>query len=114
MANDSQPPRSSRRVWLARGIAIVADIVLIACFPVTSEGVISPLADGIDLAVAVILTLLLGWNIAFLPSFLIKMLPVADLAPTWTLAVLFATRSGKSERNAKLLESGNAGGSKQS
>ena len=106
MINVTHPTRSSRRIWLARGIAIIADIVQIAFFPATSEGVFSPWADGIDLGVAVILTLLLGWNIAFLPSFLVKLLPVADLAPTWTLAVLFVTRSRKSESAGKLVEPG--------
>jgi hypothetical protein len=33
-----------------------------------------------------------GWHLAFLPSFVVKVLPVADLAPTWTIAIFFATR----------------------
>jgi hypothetical protein len=30
--------------------------------------------------------------VAFLPSFLIKLIPLVEIAPTWTLAVFIATR----------------------
>jgi hypothetical protein len=42
--------------------------------------------------VCIILSLLLGWHLAFLPSFAVKLIPVADFAPTWTIAVLIASR----------------------
>jgi hypothetical protein len=87
-----QTPPSPRRVWLARGIAVIADLIQLTLFPVTSEGVFSPVADGIDIVMAVLMTLLVGWNIAFIPSFFVKLTPFVDLAPTWTIAVLFATR----------------------
>jgi hypothetical protein len=35
---------------------------------------------------------LLGWHWAFLPTLMIEALPGADLFPTWTAAVFFATR----------------------
>lgn len=60
---------------------------------VFSEGFVSPFDDFLDVIVCVILTLLLGWHLAFLPSFVVKLIPVADMAPTWTLAVLIAFRS---------------------
>ncbi len=82
------------RVWLARGIAVAADAVQLALFPISVEGALSPVDDGLDVFVAIILTLLLGWHIAFVPSFIIKLLPFADLAPSWTIAVLIATRGG--------------------
>ena len=85
---------SPRRIWIARGLAVAADAVQLAAFPVTVEGAFSPVSDGIDCFMAVALTLLVGWHIAFIPSFIVKVLPVADLAPTWTLATLIATRGG--------------------
>jgi hypothetical protein len=85
-------PLTRTRVWIARGIAIAADVVQIALAPAVAEGFASPLDAGLDAAVCIVLTLLVGWHIAFLPSFLIKALPFADLAPTWTIAVLLATR----------------------
>jgi hypothetical protein len=89
------PPLSPRRIWLARGIAVIADLIQMGLAPFTVEGVFSVVADGIDILMAVIMTLLVGWHIAFLPSFFIKLTPLVDLAPTWTLAVLFATRGGR-------------------
>jgi hypothetical protein len=59
------------------------------------EGFVSPFDAVLDVIVAVVLTLLVGWHIAFIPSFIIKALPFADLAPTWTLAILIATRGRK-------------------
>ena len=88
---------SSGRIWLARGIAVAAHVAQIVLFPLFSEGFASPLDAVVDVVVAVLLTLLVGWNIAFIPSFIIKALPFADLAPTWTVAVLFATRAKKTK-----------------
>jgi hypothetical protein len=87
---------NSKRIWLARAVAVAADVVQIAAFPATVQGAMSPLDDGLDLVVAVILTVLVGWHIAFLPSFIVKLVPVVDLAPTWTIAVLVATRGSGS------------------
>ena len=79
-------------VVAAYAIAIAADALEVGLAPLFGEGIASPLDDILDALVCVILTLLLGWHIAFLPSFMIKLLPVVDFAPTWTLAVLIATR----------------------
>jgi hypothetical protein len=95
ISSHSISPRliSSQRIWLARGVAVAADLVQIVFFPAFSEGFVSPLDVVVDIVVAVLLTFLIGWNIAFIPSFIIKAVPFADLAPTWTAAVLFATRT---------------------
>jgi hypothetical protein len=68
-------------------IAIVADALQLALFPLFAEGVLSPLNDALDVLVAVILTRLLGWHWVFLPSVVAELVPVLDLAPTWTAAV---------------------------
>ena len=81
-----------REFWLARGIAIAADFVQIAVFPFFFEGILSPLNVALDILVCGLLIVLVGWHIAFLPTFIIEQLPFADLAPTWTLAALIATR----------------------
>ena len=51
----------------------------------------------IDLAAAVVLIALAGWHWAFLPTFLIEMIPMAELAPTWSLAVYLATKGHSDE-----------------
>jgi len=62
-------------------------------FPVFAEGFASPFQIGTDIIVAVLMIFLVGWHIAFIPSFLLETLPFMDLAPTWTIAVLIATRT---------------------
>ena len=94
MTADSTLPISRKRIWIARGIAVLADAIQIGFMPFFSEGFASPANDVLDVVVALVLILLVGWHIAFIPTFIIKMLPFTDLAPTWTIAVLIATRKG--------------------
>jgi hypothetical protein len=83
---------SRRRIWLARFIAVSADAMQLGLFPIFAEGFASPFQIATDLIVAAIMVMLLGWHIAFLPSFFLEAFPILDLAPTWTIAVLIATR----------------------
>ncbi len=87
-----KPAISHRRIWIARGIAIAVDVLQIAVFPAFVEGFLSPAEVALDTATAIVMIALLGWHIAFVPTFIVKALPFADLAPTWTIAVLIATR----------------------
>jgi hypothetical protein len=91
---------SPNRIRAARVIAIGADVLEIALLPLLFEGFLSPLEDVLDVLVFVALTSLVGWHPAFLPSFVTKLAPVLDLAPTWTLAVFFATRQKRNARPA--------------
>jgi hypothetical protein len=79
-------------------LAIVADALQLAVFPVFVEGALSPADDLLDVGVAAAMTHLLGWHWEFLPSFLAKLVPGADLVPFWTLAVANVWR--KAKRNA--------------
>jgi hypothetical protein len=72
MPNGTGPTSSTRRIWLARGIAAAADLLQIAVFPVFSPGLASPLDAGLDVAVAVLMVLLVGWHVAFIPTFIIE------------------------------------------
>ena len=83
------------RVVAARAIAVAADFLQIIVFPVFSEGGLSPIDSGLDLAVAGALTALIGWHWAFLPSFAAELVPFVDLIPTWTAAVFIATRPSR-------------------
>jgi hypothetical protein len=77
---------------LAWFIAIAADALQIAALPLFVAGGISPADAILDLLVAALLTRVLGWHWAFLPSLLAELVPGFDLFPTWTAAVFFVTR----------------------
>jgi hypothetical protein len=85
---------------LAWAIAIAADALQIAALPFFVEGAVSPADSLLDLAVGFIMIRLLGWHWAFLPSFAAKLIPGADLFPTWTSAVWFVTRHKMSATSA--------------
>jgi hypothetical protein len=78
---------------LARGLAVSADLLQWLAFPLFASGAPGFADDVLDVVVCVALVRLVGWHIAFLPSFVSELVPVVDLVPTWTLAVFFATRN---------------------
>jgi len=83
--------------WLALGIAILADALQFAFLPLFAEGVLSPFEGVLDIVTAAIMVSLLGWHWAFLPSFVAELVPVLDLFPTWTAAVLFVIRQSAAQ-----------------
>ena len=80
---------------LAWAVAIAADALQIGAFPIFAEGAVSPADSFLDMIVAFVMVRLIGWHWAFLPSFAAKLIPGADLFPTWTTAVWFVTRHNK-------------------
>jgi hypothetical protein len=86
------PPRpSAGRALLAWLVAIGADLVQWVALPLFVPGAASGVNLALDIAVALILTRLLGWHIAFLPTMVTELVPVANVFPTWILAVAFVT-----------------------
>jgi hypothetical protein len=86
-----------RRVRAARLIAALVDLSQVALLPAFFPAAISGANNVIDIAAAVVLIALTGWHWAFLPTFIIEMIPMAELAPTWSLAVYIATRGHDGE-----------------
>jgi len=83
-------PRGGRwRRFAALVIALTADAVQIGLLPFFMEGAAAPWNDALDVAVGALLLALLGWHVAFLPAFLGELVPLLNLFPTWTAAVLF-------------------------
>ena len=78
-----------RLAWL---VAIAADALQIVALPFFVEGGASPFDTVLDVATGVVLTKLLGWHWAFLPTLAAELVPGMDLFPTWTAAVFFVTR----------------------
>lgn len=82
-------PRERRS---ALAIAVVADAIQLAVMPLFGAGWIAPVSDALDVVVAFLLIRRLGWHMAFLPSFVVEILPIVDLFPTWTAAAWFVGR----------------------
>ena len=89
----SLSPRIRMRAALA--LAIFADVLQIAVFPMFIEGAASPADDLLDLGMAGALSFLLGWHWEFLPSFFAKLVPGVDFVPLWTLAVANVYRKSR-------------------
>ena len=93
------------RLRTAMLLAVAADVLQLAVIPLFVEGAESPVADVVDVVMAAVLYLLLGWHWEFAPSFLGKLVPGVDLVPLWSLAVANVYR--KSKRS--VVVSGHAG-----
>ena len=89
-----RPDISPRRILIARAIAMTADLVQIGLLPLIAGGIMSPVDEIVDIAVGVAMVWLVGWHVAFIPTILVELLPIADAFPTWTVAVFFVTRGG--------------------
>ena len=85
----------SPRILIAGAVALLADFLQVILFPFFFEGAASPFDDALDIAVAAILTALLGWHWVFLPSMAAELVPGLDLAPFWSGAVLYVATTKK-------------------
>jgi len=95
MSPDTPSVTAGPRMRGALVLAILADLVQILVFPLFIAGGASPADDVLDLSMAAIMTLLLGWHWEFLPSFLAKLVPGVDFVPLWSLAVANVYRKQK-------------------
>jgi len=100
MADDSITISPGPRFRTAMLLAIVADALQLALIPLFVEGAASPADDVLDLGIAAVMISLLGWHWEFVPTFLVKLVPGADLVPFWTIAVANVWRKAKREANA--------------
>lgn len=82
-----------RAAWI---VAMLVDALQLATAPAQLAGPMEwVVGTGVDLVTALAMMLLLGFHWAFLPSFVTELVPIVDLAPTWTLAVFIVTRTRK-------------------
>ena len=86
-----QPPPLTRiRVWLAFGVAVTTDVLQFALGPLGWA-----FADEIlDVAAMLATWRILGFHPLLLPTFVLEVVPVADLLPVWTgcVAIVVALR----------------------
>ncbi len=90
----TKPPRLAA-VPMAWGVALLTDLVQWVVFPFFVSPLGWPVDAVLDVVTAGILIRLLGWHWAFLPGFLMELIPGVDMVPTWTVAVFLATRGRK-------------------
>ena len=87
----SEPPRlTPGRVRLAYAVAVATDVLQFVLGPFGWVG-----ADEIlDVAASALVWRVLGFHPLLLPTFLIELLPMTDLLPTWTgcVALVVALR----------------------
>lgn len=100
------------RPRLAWFIAIAADALQLAVFPVFGPGFASPANNVLDVAVAVLMSALIGWHWAFLPTFVAELVPFVGLVPTWTLACWIATRGRGGKDLPPVVPAGRSPGAK--
>ena len=85
---DAPAPKPVRKVPIAAWlVAAAADLIQFVALPFFGEGIYSPLNTALDVLVSIVLVKLLGWHLVLLPTLAAELLPVVDLAPTWTLSV---------------------------
>jgi hypothetical protein len=90
---------SPSRIWAARAIALAADAIQIVAVPFFFGGAASPVNDALDLVVGIVLVILVGWHFAFLPTFIAELVPMLNIFPTWTTAILFVTRGRRATQS---------------
>jgi hypothetical protein len=79
-----RPTLTWPRVTFALVVAVAADVM---------QFVLGPLGwffpdEAIDVVAMVVTTLAIGFHPLLLPTFILELLPVADLWPSWTVCVL--------------------------
>jgi hypothetical protein len=95
ISRDAVTVKPGPRLRAAMIVAVIADLLQLAVFPIFIAGAESPAEDILDLCVGGLLSFLLGWHWEFAPSFLAKLVPGLDLVPLWTLAVANVYRKSK-------------------
>ena len=77
------PVLTKRRIWFAFIVAVVTDGLQLAFAPLGPIGWFL-LDDVLDVVAMLLTSLALGFHPLLLPTFLIELIPVADMLPTWT------------------------------
>jgi hypothetical protein len=76
-----------RRKTIALVIAALADAIQLGLFPIFAEGALSIPDDALDVVVAVVLLVTLGWRWRLVAAFALELAPGVALFPSWTAFV---------------------------
>ena len=81
--NGSQPRLTRGRILAAYAVAIATDALQLVLGPFGWAGA-DEILDGIAMVAS---TLLLGFHPLLLPTFVLELVPLADMLPSWTVSV---------------------------
>ena len=70
-------------MFLALAVAVIADALQILLLPFAWTFVES----AVDVVAMILTTWILGFHLLLLPTFVVELVPVVDLIPTWTACV---------------------------
>lgn len=92
------PPLTRWRMVLALAVAVSADGLQVGLLPVAWTFAQS----AVDVVAMVLTMLLLGFHILLLPTFVVELIPVVDMLPTWTgcVAAVIALRKREAKSAA--------------
>ncbi len=74
------PVLTRRRIWFAFAVSVLTDALQVLLGPIGWFFV----DEALDVVAMVLTCGALGFHLLLLPTFVVEMLPVADLLPTWT------------------------------
>ena len=90
-------PRLTRqRMFLALAVAVIADALQILLLPFAWTFVES----AVDVVAMILTTWILGFHLLLLPTFVVELIPIVDLIPTWTACVAAVIALRKREQNS--------------
>ena len=90
------PRLTRRRMCLALAVAVIADALQILLLPFARTFVES----AVDVVAMILTTWILGFHLLLLPTFVIELVPIVDLIPTWTACVAAVIALRKREQNS--------------
>ena len=92
------PRLTAKRIVLAFGVALAADALQLALLPLGPIGLLPD--EAIDVVAMAVTCWLLGFHVLLLPTFVLELVPVLGLLPTWTgcVAAVVALRR-REQRN---------------
>jgi hypothetical protein len=93
----STPRLTPGRVRLVYGVAVATDLAQLLLGPLGWAG-----ADEIlDLVAMILTSRIIGFHVLLLPTFVIELLPITDMLPTWTGCVALVIALRKRQQAAR-------------
>ena len=89
------PVLTRQRIWTAYAVALAVDAVQFALGPIGWA-----FADEtLDLAAMLLTWRLIGFHPLLLPTFVLEVVPIADLVPAWTVCVAIVIALRRKQQN---------------